>query len=462
MKTILAPVSTSFFVRNFLRTDALKILQEKGTRLVFLVPKAKLEYYQKEFSGNNLVFEVLPEVKNLLSERFFNFLETASIHTKTVFMLNKANLYRKGSKLNFIRRVLVFFWRMIFWNLGRFYFWRQFVRKIYSFLPPNQEFEGIVERVRPDLVFLPTMILAEDYLLLKSAKRRGIKTLGMTLSWDNFYSKTFLRLHPGRLLVHTKEIKKQAEKFGDYPQGQTVVVGIPQYDRYFRKEGISSREEFFKKIGVVPSKKLLLYAFSGKAGIEIDFNLLEIVHEIISEKKLSEEVSVLVRPYPKYDFPEDKISLVKTKYNFAVKEAMTHVGRGKESWEFDEEALNFLAQSLNYADIVITTYSTFFIEAAIFGKPLIAIAFDGREKRNYWNSALRFFDWDHLRELKPHNGVWLVKNKEELAEALGRYLKDPDYLSEGRRKIVLAQCGFTDGRSAARLSKTILEILGLK
>jgi len=64
MKTILANVSTSFFVRNFLRTDVLQILNEKGSiRLVLLAPWEKLAYYRREFPQNFLVFEPLPEVR---------------------------------------------------------------------------------------------------------------------------------------------------------------------------------------------------------------------------------------------------------------------------------------------------------------------------------------------------------------------------------------------------------------
>ncbi|HBT81638.1 hypothetical protein A2757_00565 [Candidatus Giovannonibacteria bacterium RIFCSPHIGHO2_01_FULL_48_47] len=459
MKTILANVSTSFFVRNFLRTDVLQILNEKGSiRLVLLAPWEKLAYYRREFPQNFLVFEPLPEVRLRKVERFFKFLETSSIHARTTFISSRTALYRVGSKVRLVQRYLIFVFQRIFWHLGRFRWWRNLLRKIY-FVLPNSAFDGILEKYRPDLIFCSTMVYMEDYVLAKAAKKRGIKVLGMTLSWDNFYGKTFLLVKPDWLFLHTDFIKEQAEKFGDFSRERTTVVGIPQYDRYFRKTGLKTREEFFKEIGADPSRKLILYGFSGKAGLDIEFDIVDILAEAVKKKELSEEVNVLIRPYPRYDFPQEKISAMKTRYGFLATPAVFHVGSGKGDWEFDEKSINFLLNSLAHADLVISMYSTFFIEAAIFDKPLVAVAFDGYQKRNYWNSARRFFDWEYLSDIKPLDGVWLVRDKEEFIRALNKYLSEPGYLLEGRRKIVEKECQFQDGFSGERLGKALLDFI---
>lgn len=459
MKTILANVSTSFFVRNFLRTDAFRILGErKDVRLVLLAPKEKLSYYRREFPQNFLVFEPLPEVRLRKTERFFKFLETSSIHTRTTFIHSHTALYRIGSKVRLAQRYLIFIFQRICWHLGRFRLWRELLRKIY-FILPNHAFDEILEEYRPDFIFCPTLVYMEDYVLAKAARKRGIKVLGMTLSWDNFYGKTFLMVKPDWLFLHTDFIKEQAEKLGDFPRGHTTVVGIPQYDRYFRKTGLKSREEFFKEIGTDPSRKLILYGFSGKAGLDIEFDIVDILAEAVKKKELAQEVNVLIRPYPRYDFPQEKISTMKTKYGFLATPAVFHVGSGKGDWEFDEKSITFLLNSLAHADIVISMYSTFFIEAAIFDKPLVAIAFDGYQKRNYWNSARRFFDWEHLSDVKPLNGVWLVRDREEFIKAVNKYLSEPGYLLEGRRKIVEKECQFADGLSGERLGKALLDFI---
>ena len=462
MKTVLANVSNSFFVRNFLRSDPLKILESNGNvRLVLLVPKKKLEYYRSEFPSSNIIFDVMPEVNLFRVEKLFKFLETASIYTNTSLMLSKHNLYRTGSKDFVVFRYLSFFVRYIIWQVGRTRVWREFLRSVYlSF--SNDAYDEILEKYLPDLVFLPSMIYVEDYIVAKAAKKKGVKTLGMTLSWDNFYSKTLLLVKPDILMVHTGLIVEQAKNLGDYDSGKIVVTGIPQYDRYFKKEGLISRDEYFRKIGADPSKKLILYAFSGKAGIDIEFSVLEILHKVINEGKISKEVQVLLRPYPRYDFSDDKLDELRKKYGFLAQQPVSHPVGGSDDWEFNAESLNFLSNSLAHADLVITMYSTFFIEAAIFDRPLIAAGFDGAKNLDYWNSSKRFFDWDHLSELKPLNGIKIVRNQAEFVMAINGYLENPTLLSEGRKQIVLQQSQFTDGESGMRLAKTILGALGLE
>ena len=151
--------------------------------------------------------------------------------------------------------------------------------------------------------------------------------------------------------------------------------------------------------------------------------------------------------------------LLKKKYGFLVHGATSQSGKDKDDWGMDREAISFLTNSLAHADIVVNMYSTFFIEGAIFDKPLIGIAFDGEQKLDFWNSAVRFFEWDHLADLKPLNGIWLVKSVEKLSVAIDKYLTKPAYQKEGREKIVQQQCQFIDGNSGKRLAQNILDFL---
>lgn len=455
VKTILAKFDSGFFVRNFLRTDALNIILKNNIRLILLVPKEKLDYYRKEFPQENIVFEILPDIKKSKIERFFNFIEKFSIHTSTVYMIFRSE-FEKTQNLNIMRRVLTFLFKFILWQIGRFWFWRKLVRKIY-FLIPSRKFSVFFEKYKPDLVFAPYMVFT-DHCLLKEAKKAGIKTLGMTLSWDNLYSKTFLLSHPDYLVVQTQKIQKQVKTMGDY-FGVVSVCGIPQYDRHFTKNDVVTREEFFKKIGADPKNKLVVYAFSGKQGLHIDFDILNIVNEARKNGGIKEIVEVLARPYPRTDFPEDKLEKIRNEYGILVFSSTKHVGGGNNDWEFDEESIFFLENTLAHADIIITMYSTFFIEAAIFDKPLIGVAFDGSKKLPYWDSASRFFEWDHLRDIKSLGGIKLVYSQQELIGAINKYLSEPEHMKEGREKLVLQQVQFKDGLSGQRVAEVILKII---
>lgn len=458
MKTLISNVSNSFFVRNFLRSEVLKtLLENKDLRIILLAPEYKLDYYQKEFPSERIIFEPLPNLKNKRVEKFFKFLETASIHSKTSYMLFRSNLGRRGSAEPFLKRIFIFIERYILWQLGRFSFWRNFIRWAY-YLFPNSSFKKILKKYSPDLVFLPSMIYSEDYVLAKAAKKRGIRTMGMTLSWDNFYSKTFLMVRPDFLLVHTDLIVSQARKMGDFA-GEIETVGIPQYDSYFMKFGIMPREEFFRKYSLDSEKKLIVYAFSGKAGLDIEFSVLKILHDAIEAGDIKDKVQVLVRPYPRYDFSKENLDSIKNKFGFNAISPVAHPFGEKNDWEFDSEAITLLTSTLNHADLIITMYSTFFIEGAIFDRPLIAVGFDGEKNLDYWNSAKRFFNWNHLAEIKPLEGIAVANDRKDFIEKINRYLDQPNLDTEGRKRIVRLESQFTDGLSGERVAKTILREL---
>lgn len=458
MKTIVIPISNSFFVRNFLRTDAYEILRKiPDLRLVLLAPQDKIEYYRSEFPQHNLIFDVLPDLLRLRSERFFAYIEKAGTHSATVAIMQGTELRRRGAKEPLIARIFYFLLGRALWHLGRFRLYRRAVRLLYR-LTPTKVFKGTLARYKPDLVFSPLMLRGET-MLIKEAKEMRIKTMGMVHSWDNLTSKSFLRAHPDRLIVHTKMLQDQAVGIGDYPREPIAVTGIPQYDCHFRRERTRSRDEFIRGLGGDPSKKLLVYAFSGKAGLHIDFDILDMLHKAITAGEIKEPLNVLIRPYPKHDILPEKMEQLKNQYGFLGLSVMSHVGKRSENWEFDEPALDLLSNTLAHTDIVINMFSTFFIEAAIFDKPLIAIAFDGYQHFDYWNSARRFFDWNHLTDLRPLGGITFVRSREELVKAINQYLENPELNTAGRRAIVKQQCGFTDGKSGERVAQAILDYL---
>lgn len=459
MKTILIPITSNFVIRSFLRADTLAILEkDPDIQLVFLAPAEKCAYYRSEFPGERIVFDILPPAASSRLERLFRFVEIASIHTQTTRIMQRSELFRQGSKKYMPLRLATFLIKAKLRFLGRFRWWRRCIRIAYMLVPADRRVGAFFDTYRPDFVYAPTM-LTGDMPFLKEARRRRLPTAGMVLSWDNLYSKTMLRVHPDHLLVHTPSIKRQAETLGDYPPEKIRTVGIPQYDRVFKKEGMMPRDDFLRSIGADPAKKLIVYALSGKQGLAIEYDIIALLSRMRQEGRIPADANVLVRPYPRFDLPAGVMERITKQYGFLVRPSMARAGTGKDSWEFDEAALSLLVNTLHHADLIITMYSTFFIEGAVSGKPLVGIAFDAGQKNNFWNSAIRFFEWDHLAEIKPLGGIRLVYSEQELADAVREGLQRPEELATGRVRIVAQQCHTTDGRAGERVAAALQEIL---
>jgi hypothetical protein len=459
MKRILIPVSNSFFSRNFLRNGFATMLKREGWSVIFLAPSEKIAYYKKEF-GCDALFGELPRNEPSTADYFFRKLEGWSIHSRFILLAHLYFLTRPNSKDSLIARLLIFPIRLLLWQLGRFRLWRAFIRSLFSFTP-HHHIRALLKDYAPDVVFCPFINLGQEWHFLKEAKKLGIRTVGMTPSWDNFYSKTFLRVQPDALLVQTYFMREQAVCYGDYPLENIFVTGVPQYDRFFLGNGIVQRDEFLKSIGVDPKKKLIVFGCSGKISYESDVAMLPILRGILDRLGLSDSTQVLVRPHPKRVLAEYVLEKSRRELNFIAETHLSRLDVSRDPWEFDEHSISFLANTLAHADVVITICTTFFVEAAIFGKPLVAIGFDIGKEKIYWNSSRRFAEWEHLADIFRTDGIWRVKSESELSCAISAYLANPTLHIAGRKRIVREQAVFTDGKSLERVVKSLSDIYKL-
>jgi hypothetical protein len=67
-------------------------------------------------------------------------------------------------------------------------------------------------------------------------------------------------------------------------------------------------------------------------------------------------------------------------------------------------------------------------------------------------SARRYYRFTHYVNITRHGAVRLAEHPAQLVAQIGRYLQDPALDREGRRRVVLEQCQFLDGRAAERVA----------
>lgn len=458
MKTIFVTLHNTFAVRNLLRSQTLAVVRQENIRVVCLVVAEKIPFYREEFP--DYVFEALPvEIRKNWLDRLFKFFTIDGLHTNSVRIQSYGRMFRHGSRLvDFIRNTPAFLFERLIWNLGGFSWWRPWVRFWYRQIP-SQVYRQLFDTYQPTLVFAANMINAEDYRLVLEAKQRGIKTVGMVLSWDNLTSKVFLQIFPDHLIVHNDVIRDEVIALAGYPASQITVTGVPQYDGYFQQRNVWSREDFCRHIGADPSKKIILYAASGKASILFDIDIVTGLAQAIDAGVLPRDTQILVRPYPRYDFPPAKIEELRRRAKILIASPVTHGDWEKDNWEFGDVDLKFLTNSLAHADVVITMSSTFLIEGAVFDKPVISSIFNVNPAIGYWSSAERFLEFEHLAALKNFDAFPLTRSFDQLFAAVNEALANPQQRHDRRQALIRRQCVFTDGRSAERLGQALLRRL---
>lgn len=337
--------------------------------------------------------------------------------------------------------------------LGHFSLWQWILRNGIQRLEPIPGYlYEIMNRHKPDVVFAPTMIPREEVALLRLAKQRGIATVGMFKSWDNPTSKAFLRIFPDRIICHTEHVKQEAHELYGYPFERMIVTGVPQFDEYVHVQTLESRDAFFENLGLDSKKKLIVYAPAGDWMSMTDKETLEILLDAIDRGEVR-DVQVLLRLHPAY---ESKAEELKGRAHLIVERPGVYLSAKLRDVELDLAEMRHLASMFAYADVSINTASTLTIESAIFDTPVVLIGFDGREKKPYWQSVVRYYDREHYVKVLKTHAARLVKSPDEFIEAINAYLHEPDKDSAQRAQLVREQCFQLDGKAGKRVADAIL------
>ena len=95
--------------------------------------------------------------------------------------------------------------------------------------------ESLFDKYRPALLVAssPGLIFSE-VPLLRTAVRRGVRSMAVDPSWDNFTNKLLPVRRVNRLIVWNDLMKQQAVDLHGYRPDEVRVAGAPQWDVYFR------------------------------------------------------------------------------------------------------------------------------------------------------------------------------------------------------------------------------------
>lgn len=454
MKTVFITAFEGVEAKNILRTDILRTLLSSSEIRVILLMKneERAEAYKKQFSDPRIFYEVVPYSRSMGKglDRFFAWLKFVLLRTKSTALQRRLVFESKKD-----------FFSYYFMNLLNAAVARPIVRTAVRYLDfklvQNSQYCEVFDKYEPDLVFMAHLFEETEINLLREAKHRNIKTIGFINSWDKITMRCVMRLLPDQFVVFNDIAKDELVKYHDADPSRVFVGGIPQYDFYFNGN-VSTRGDFFKKIGIDPAKKLIVYAPIGThfSGSDMDFS--ERLWKLCEEGKLGKNAEVLIRFNPRdYVDAEELKKRPYLIYDYPGKR-YTKQKRGSD-WDMDFQEIQHLKDTLSYASLLICHATSLSIEAAILQKPVININYEIKLE-DPTKSATRLYKMEHYDKAIASGGIRLVNNEAELIDWARRYLENPDTDSAGRNKLAEQQCGYLGGRSGERIGKFIIDILG--
>ncbi|MBU1179228.1 CDP-glycerol glycerophosphotransferase family protein [Patescibacteria group bacterium] len=448
-KTIFIALFEGVEGKNILRTDILKtLLSEPSSKIVFFTKsQERAEYHRKEFNNPRMIYEVVEKIQPKGLDKFFMYLKFYLLRTDTTKFLQKAVL---EDRKNYLR-----YWTNSFlsWFLARPFFIKISRFLDYHFVK-DDTFGGFFDKHNPDLVFLANIFEETETHLLREAKKRKTKTVGLINSWDRTTGKNVLRLLPDKLIAFSDLVKNELVKYQDVKSGSIFVGGIPHYDYHFRAPYLS-RRDFFQKIGIPENKKLIVFCPIGSQYSDSDWDIFDLLCNLNKEGKFGEDVAILVR-YPPNDFIEEEE--VRKRPHLVYDYPGIRFCQKKKGidWDMTTEELKHLSDSLHYMALMVCYSSSISVEAAVCGKPIINLNFEVKKSESPLKSPIHYYNKLHYKKALGTGGICLVNSEEEMVKSIKKYLENPS-LDSGQRKILSKQqCWFLDGKSGERIGKFVL------
>jgi hypothetical protein len=451
MKTIFITVFEGVEAKNILRTGIVDALLKKssGTRVVLFVKnKERADYYAREFSDPRITYEIVAPYDQVGIHKLFSSWKFLFLQTGTTDLRAKMVSEDRGAWYWYYSRVI-----------HRMLAHRPFValfRALDRLLSRNPVFDQYFRTYKPDLILLANLFEDFEVDFLKSAKRHGVKSIGLTNSWDRATARCILRVIPDKTIVFNDTLLDQMATHSHIPRSDFFVSGIPQYDDYFSPPSVT-RDEFFKSIGIDPQKKLVVYSPIGGMFSNSDWDIMDHLHELHMAGKFGNDVEILVRFSPN-DFIKDA-DLKKRPYLHYQNPGTRFSSVRSTDWDMNGRELEELRNTLHHMSLILCYASSISVDAAVVNKPVINIDFEIKDNGKLSKSPTVFYGMTHYAKALSYGGVRMARNTDELVTWVNKYLKDPTLDTEGRKKLAVAQCQFLDGKSVDRISTFIVSHL---
>lgn len=446
MKTIFLTAFEGIEIRTVFRTPILETL--KGTRIIAFtkvrepVEHSKLmQYYREEFPG--IEWEGVRIRLNRI-DKFFQKLKFLLLKTESTDLHRRIKLKNDKDYFSY------FFFSFLNTILAKPII-RKLIRFADYYLIKDNTYAYYFDAYDPDLVISALPFEEIEINLLHEAKRRGIKSIGFISSWDKVTSKCILRVLPDKLICFNDFVKRNLIKHNEVKERDIFVAGIPHYDHYFEKDFIS-KEVFFREQGIDPQKKLIVYAPMGKQYSNSDWEVIDMLYDLTN----GFNANLLVRFQPVETIDEQEL---KKRPWLIYQHPGKRFSASRTDWDMDYQDLKLLKNTLYHMDLLICYASSLSIDAMVFNKPVININFELEPIELLEKPATWYYQLAHYKDALVSGGIKLADSKFQLEAGIERYLNNPLYNEENRKKLAEEQCKYLDGKAGEKVGNFILDIL---
>jgi hypothetical protein len=304
-----------------------------------------------------------------------------------------------------------------------------------------------------NLIISATPFIGAEAFFCRAGRQAGLKTIATILSFDNLTSRGKIETTFDHYSVWNRYMQQEVTRIYGVPAEHISVDGAPQMDFYAWPDIVSSRESFLRRYGLDGSRPIILFGSGAEHITPVEPHNLVQLDQIVNTYPAEQRPQILLRPHPVDDLARWQSALAQC-HNVIVSSVWTvtnhAIGR------ITLEDVRLLATTLAHTDIHVSTSSTMSLDGAIFDKPQIGLAYDDRPGHPFDRTVRELYAREHYLPLTHSGGMTLVYSRDELAQSLQHYLKDPTRDREARAAMVRDVCGGLPGMATANVARTVL------
>jgi hypothetical protein len=416
-KKILIVISSDEYIRNYIQNSSFQATEREFDCYYIgsdsLTKKTEL---QKKIGFKGFYKEDLE--KNRKSYNYFNVLmyKYRSKSTSFVFRIKrtldpprigfkgiaKLIFYKKFNKIfGLVKIVLKKLKVQIFASYLIFPWFRKKFEKNYKI---NSEVSVFVNDIKPEIILFPSS--AYDPIgvdIVKLARQYKCKSFFLIDNWDNLSSKSILWEKPDYLGVWSQQSVEHAIGIQQFNKSRVFILGAPRFNNYFQTRDKTLLSYF-------PFKYIL---FVGTA-VEFDeAGALVKTNQIIEDNpQYFKDVKIVYRPHP-WRQGKDTISDKNLKH-VILDPQLEQAYLMRNTGVSVQPCLDYYPSLIKNAEFVMGGLTSMIIEALIFRKSFLALAYNDGNYLTSQHNMLKYYV--HFKGLENVSAI--------------KFCLDPNYLQQ--------------------------------
>ncbi|MCK5211068.1 CDP-glycerol glycerophosphotransferase family protein [Candidatus Parcubacteria bacterium] len=450
---IFITTNKAIIVRNLFLNKHIDIIKEKFDIVIF-TSHYKDNEFLKHFKGYNIekLHQIqYPKFKKKMLALFKSFhkglIYNPTVELATLYGTWYSGVARGDVKFKFLR---IFIQKYIFGTILNNTFCRDLFKSIDRLIFRCYKYDAIINKYRPELIMITNISDDMEIDLLRNCKRKNVKSVAMTKSWDNV-SKWSFREKADKFMAWSDYMKDETLQFQDYKAKDIEIIGIPQFD-YYKNLVIPAKDEFMEKYKMNQNKKTIFFGSEGPVCTS-DPYIVSFLKQKIKQGVLK-NYQIFVRPHFSYKGDEDRFKNLVD--NITVFMDLDYKRSNfKDKTELSLSNVVNLTSGIVHSDIAITNASTLVLDIAANGKYPILYNFDEDKSIPFKDSTKRLYKSLWMREILKMNLDNLVDNEKELIAKIKEVENNQNFKKQELENLVKRFCYKVDGKSGERLFQFI-------